>query len=124
MCHYSEVMSDEASAISAASQLLHVLIMECNRMSVPEEVRDRFVAQAEMKLEQVKYLSAKNKKQMFGQLKACVQNEARDNIHEYALTVPVEKVMSLLHLGKVQLPEAVGTPAVRSSLLNLVMQCT
>lgn len=117
-------MSDEASAISAASQLLHVLIMECNRMSVPGEVRDRFIAQAEMKLEQVKYLSAKNKKQMFGQLKARVQDEARDNIHEYALTVPVEKVMNLLHLGKVQLPEAIGTPAVRSSLLNLVMQCT
>lgn len=117
-------MADETSAISAASQLLHVLIMECNRVSVPEELRDKFVTQAEMRLEQVKYLSPKNRKQMFGQLKARVQDEAHDNIHEYALTVPVEKVMNLLHLGKVRLPETIGTPAVRSSLLNLVMQCT
>ena len=112
------------SAISAASQLLQVLILECNRLNIANDVRDPFVCKAEMKLDQVKFLSAKSQEIIFGQLRERVQNEAKSDIHHYANTVRVQDVMSLLRLEEVTLPETVGTPAVRRSLMNLVLQCT
>jgi hypothetical protein len=112
------------SALSAATQLLQILILECNRLDIADDVRDPFVSKAEMKLDQVKFLSSKSQELMFGQLKQRVSDEAKSDIHQYAHSVRVQDVMTLLHLDEVTLPEKVGTPAVRKSLMNLVLQCT
>ena len=106
------------SALSAATQLLQILILECNRLDIADDVRDPFVSKAEMKLDQVKFLSSKSQELMFGQLKQRVSDEAKSDIHQYAHSVRVQDVMTLLHLDEVTLPEKVGTPAVRKSLMN------